>query len=133
MAQKVLVVDDEQHMRLFITTLLETNGFKPLSAENGVKGMEIARAQNPDLIILDVMMPKESGIDMYRELMDDPDLNKIPVIVVSAVAKKTFFYSQKLLDKHTGESVPEPAVYIEKPPEPEELLEAINKALGQAG
>jgi CheY-like chemotaxis protein len=133
MAQKVLVIDDEQHMRMFITTLLETSGFKPLSAENGVKGLAIAREQKPALIIMDVMMGKESGIDVYRELKDDPDLKKIPVIVVSAMAKKSFFHFQSLLDKHTGDSIPEPVAYIEKPPESDELLEAIKDVLRQAG
>ena len=58
---------------IFVTTLLETNGFKPLSAEDGVKGLEIARKEAPSLIILDVMMPKESGITLYREIKNDPD------------------------------------------------------------
>ena len=79
MAKKVLVVDDELHMRTFITTLLETSGFKPLAAEDGIKGLEIARKHKPSLIILDIMMPKESGMEMYRELKTDPALKSIPV------------------------------------------------------
>ena len=131
MAKKVLVVDDELHMRTFVVTLLETSGFKPLSAEDGQKGLEIARQHKPSLIILDIMMPKESGMEMYRELKTDPLLKDIPVIIVSAVSKKTFFHSQAVLDQHKGESVPKPAAYIEKPPEAEELLEAIQTSLTQ--
>ena len=129
MTKKVLVVDDEQHMRTFITTLLETSGFKPIAAEDGVKGLELARQQKPSAVILDVMMPKESGIDMYRALKKDPELKDIPVIILSAISKKTFFHSQAVLDKYEGETVPEPAAYIEKPPEPEELLEALQNSL----
>ena len=129
MAQKVLVVDDELNLRTFITTLLETSGFKPIAAEDGVKGLELARQQKPAAVILDVMMPKESGIDMYRALKKDPGLKDIPVIIVSAISKKTFFHSQAVLDKYEGETVPEPAAYIEKPPEPEELLEALQNSL----
>jgi two-component system phosphate regulon response regulator PhoB len=129
MAQKVLVVDDELNLRTFITTLLETSGFKPIAAEDGVKGLELARQQKPSAVILDVMMPKESGIDMYRALKKDPELKDIPVIIVSAISKKTFFHSQAVLDKYEGETVPEPAAYIEKPPEPEELLEALQNSL----
>jgi len=129
MAKKVLVVDDELDMRIFIITLLETSGYKPLSASDGVEGLEIARRKKPALVILDVMMPKESGINMYRELKNDPELRNIPVIMLSALAKKTFFHSQRVLDDYKGEKVPEPEAYIEKPPEPEELLEAIRNAL----
>lgn len=129
MAKKVLVVDDELDMRIFITTLLETNGYRPLSAEDGLQGLEMARQKNPSLIILDVMMPKKSGINLYRELKSTPDLKAIPVIMLSALSRKTFFHSQRLLDEYRGERIPEPAAYIEKPPEPEELLEAIEKSL----
>lgn len=129
MGKKVLVVDDELDMRTFITTLLETNGFKALSAEDGTHGLELARKKKPDLIILDIMMPKESGITMYRELKSDPDLKDIPVIMLSALSKKTFFHSQKVLDEYKGEKIPEPTAYIEKPPEPDELLEAIQNSL----
>jgi len=129
MAKKVLVVDDELDMRIFLTTLLETSGYKPLAAEDGVQGLEIARQKKPALIILDIMMPKESGISLYRELKKDPALRDIPVIMLSALSKKTFFHSQKVLDEYKGEKIPEPAAYIEKPPEPDELLEAIRHSL----
>ncbi|MEJ2724359.1 MAG: response regulator [Deltaproteobacteria bacterium] len=129
MAKKVLVVDDELDMRIFMSTLLETSGYKPLLAEDGVQGLEIARQKKPALIILDIMMPKESGIALYRELKNDPALKDIPVIMLSALSKKTFFHSQKVLDEYRGEKIPEPAAYIEKPPEPEEILEAIQSTL----
>jgi two-component system, OmpR family, phosphate regulon response regulator PhoB len=77
------------------------------------------------------MMPKESGIGMYRELKGDPELKDIPVIMLSALSRKTFFHSQRVLDEYRGEKIPEPATYMEKPPEPDELLEAIRKCLGQ--
>ena len=129
MAKKVLVVDDELDMRIFITTLLETSGYKPLPAVDGKEGWEIACQKKPKLIILDVMMPNESGINLYRQLKSDPELKNIPVIMLSALSKKTFFHSQKVLDEYKGEKVPEPEAYIEKPPEPDELLEAIQNVL----
>jgi two-component system phosphate regulon response regulator PhoB len=129
MAKKVLVVDDELDMRTFITTLLEIEGFKPISAEDGIRGLELAREKKPALIILDIMMPRESGIVMYRDVKNDPDLKAIPVIILSALSKKTFFHSQKVLNEYKGETIPEPEAYIEKPPEPEEILTAINQIL----
>lgn len=130
MAKKVLVVDDELDIRVFMTTLLETSGFKPIAAEDGQQGLEAARKHKPALIIMDIMMPKESGIYMYRELKNDPELKDKPVIIVSALSKKTFFHSQKVLDEYEGGQVPEPTAYIEKPPEADELLEIIHKILG---
>ena len=129
MAKKVLVVDDELDMRTFITTLLEIEGFKPISAEDGIRGLELAREKKPALIILDIMMPRESGVAMYREVKNDPDLKGTPVIILSALSKKTFFHSQKVLNEYKGETIPEPEAYIEKPPEPEEILTAINQIL----
>ncbi len=129
MAKKVLVVDDELDVRTFISTLLETNGYRPIVAMDGKEGLEAARQEKPSLIILDIMMPKESGINMYRALMTDPELKEIPVIMLSALSKKTFFHSQKILDEYKGEKIPEPAAYIEKPPEPDELLDAIQNSL----
>jgi len=129
MGAKVLVVDDELDMRIYVTTLLETSGFKPLSAENGDEGFLIARRERPSLIILDVMMPKESGINMYRELKNDPELSEVPVIILSGLAEKTFFHSQKMLDRYREEKIPEPEAYIEKPAEPEELLNVIKACI----
>jgi two-component system phosphate regulon response regulator PhoB len=129
MAKKVLVVDDELDMRTFVSTLLETNGFKPIVAQDGIQGLEMARKNTPSLIIMDIMMPRESGITLYRELKLDPGLKDIPIIMLSALAKKTFFHSQKVLDEYKGEKIPEPEAYIEKPPEPDELLQIIHKSL----
>ena len=129
MAKKVLIVDDELDMRTFVVTLLETSGYKALAAVDGWEGLEVARRSNPSLIILDVMMPRESGIQMYRDIKKDDQLKNIPVIMLSALAKKTFFHSQRVLDEYKDEKIPEPEAYIEKPPEPEELLETIQKIL----
>jgi len=129
MAKKVLVVDDELDMRTFVTTLLETSGFKPIAAKDGVEGLEAARSRKPAVIILDVMMPNLSGISMYRDLKNDPELKDVPVIMLSALSKKTFFHSQKVLDEYRSEKIPEPAGYIEKPAEADELLEAIQNCL----
>lgn len=130
MAKRIVVVDDELDIRTFISTLLEANGYKTAVAPNGEAGLEKVKEKKPDLITLDIMMPQESGIKMYRDLKTDPDLAGVPVIVISAMAKKTFLHSQRLLDQFRGQSVPEPEGYIEKPPEPEELMDEVTKILG---
>lgn len=126
----ILVVDDEMDMRTFITTLLETSGYRPIVAANGEEGIRKAREHKPAVIILDVMMPKEGGVQMYRELKTDEQLKGIPVIMLSAIAKKTFFHSQQMLNTYRGQMVPEPEAYIEKPPETEQLLKVLQECVG---
>lgn len=127
--KKILIVDDELDMRTFLSTLLETTDYKPVEAADGLEGLRKAKEIKPDLIVLDVMMPKEAGIQMYRDLRADGELKGIPVIMLSGIAKKIFFHSQNVLDVYRGQSVPEPEAYIEKPPEAEELLEFIRRLL----
>ena len=64
-----------------------------------------------------------------EELKKDPILKDKPIIMLSALSQKTFFHSQKVLNEYKGEKIPEPDAYIEKPPEPDELLEAIQNCL----
>jgi two-component system phosphate regulon response regulator PhoB len=130
MMKKVLVVDDDVDIRKVVSKLVEKSGYITIEAKNGVEGMGKVREDKPDLIILDILMPKESGIRMYRELKSEEALKDIPVIVLSAIPKKSFFRSQKVLDEFAGQSVPEPEAYIEKPEEPEELIALMKKILG---
>ena len=129
MAKKVLVVDDDPDVRLFSVTVLEENGFTPLEAANGEEGLKMIKQEKPELIILDVLMPRQSGIRLYRELKTDKSLKDIPIIILSGIAKKTFLRSQKALTEFGGKEVPEPRVYLEKPVEPEVLAEEIKKIL----
>ena len=116
-------------MRTYLSTLLETNDYEPVVAKDGQEGMQMVREKKPNLVILDILLPKESGVKMYRELKTDDNLKNIPVLILSAISKKTFTHSQKVLDEFKGKSVPEPEAYIEKPPESDELLETIGKLL----
>ncbi|MBI4766258.1 MAG: response regulator [Deltaproteobacteria bacterium] len=127
MKKKILVVDDEMDIRIFISTLAETNGYKSFVAKDGEEGLQMVKVHKPDLIILDVMMPRESGLKLYRELRSDNTTKLIPIIMVSAVSRKTFLHSIKELERYHGVSLSEPEAYIEKPPEAEELITLISK------
>jgi len=129
--KKILIVDDELDMRIFISTLLETNGYKPVATRDGKDGIRKAKELMPDLIILDVMMPGEGGVQMYRQLKTDKILKDIPVIMLSAVAEKTFIHYLKMLNTQINNSIPYPDVYMEKPPEAEELLRITGKLILQ--
>ncbi|MBW1715869.1 MAG: response regulator [Deltaproteobacteria bacterium] len=130
MMKKVLLVDDDADVRKFVSKLVERAGYEVIEAKNGVEGMARVREDKPGLIILDILMPKQSGIRMYRELKTDEPLKDIPVIVLSAIAPKSFFRSQEVLAEFAGQPVPEPEAYMEKPEEPEELIELMKKILG---
>ena len=130
MAKKVLNVEDDPDIRTFVTTVLEENGYIPVMAKDGEEGTRKVREEQPDLIILDILMPKESGIMMYHTLKKDPALKDIPVVMLSGVSKRTFLRSQVALTEFGDETVPEPEAYLEKPVEPEDLAEILNKILG---
>jgi len=130
MSRRVLTVDDDPDITIFVKTVLEENGYTPLVARNGETGLSMARDESPDLIILDVLMPKQSGIRMYRELKTDESLKNIPVIILSGIAKRTFLRSQEALTEFGDQPIPEPNVYIEKPVEPLELAETVKDLIG---
>ena len=130
MSKKVLVVDDDPDVRLFSVTVLEENGYTALEAEDGEMGLKMIKAEKPDLVILDVLMPRQSGVRLYRELKTAKALKDLKVIILSGIAKKTFLRSQKALTEFGGEEIPEPEIYLEKPVEPDELADVIKKVLG---
>jgi two-component system phosphate regulon response regulator PhoB len=130
MAKKVLNVEDDADTRTFVSTVLEKNGYIPIMATDGEDGMKKVKEERPDLIILDILMPRESGIKMYHELKLDPNLKDIPVAMLSGVSKRTFLRSQAALTEFGDETVPEPQAYLEKPVEPEDLAETLKKILG---
>ncbi len=130
MSKKVLIVDDDPDVRLFNTTVVEESGYTPIEAANGEEGLKLVKKDRPDLVILDVLMPKQSGIRLYRELKTDKSLIGIPVIMLSGVAKRTFLRSQKALTEFGDRPVPEPENYLEKPVEADELAREIKKLLG---
>jgi twitching motility two-component system response regulator PilH len=101
-------------------------------AKNGEEAMAKVKEDKPDLIILDVLMPKESGIRMYRELKTTKSLKDIPVLIYSGISKRTFLRSQATLAEFGGEPVPAPEAYIEKPGEPEDILNTARELLTQS-
>ena len=127
--KKILIVDDELDMRIFLCNLLGSCGYEPIDAGDKEEGMKMAARERPALIILDVTMPKESGIQMYRELKTHEYLKDVPVIMVSTIDRKTFSFYQKLQHKPTGKGVPEPGAYLEKPLESEELIALVHRLM----
>lgn len=130
MAKKVLVVDDDPDVRLFSQAVLEENGYTPVLAENGEEGEEMIRKDKPDLIILDVLMPRESGVRLYRNMKTNKNFKNIPIVILSGIAEKSFLRSQKVLTEFGGDPVPDPEAYLEKPVDGKTLADTINKIIG---
>jgi len=124
--KRVLIVDDEMDMRVFMKTLFETSGWQPAVTRDGAQGLARAQRERPDLIILDVMMPGEGGALMYKALKTDPTLAGIPVIMLSAVKPDVFHHYLKMLNLRSETLIPTPDAYMEKPPEIDALLELAN-------
>ena len=129
MGKKVLVVDDDPDIRLFSRTVLEENGYTPVLANNGEEGEALVREERPDLIILDVMMPRESGVRFYRNMKTNKKFKDIPIVILSGIAEKSFLRSQKVLTEFGGDPVPDPEAYLEKPVDGDTLAETIKKVI----
>ena len=131
MAKKILLVDDDSDIRTFVRTVLEENSYDAIEAVNGEEGYKKVKEEKPDLIILDVLMPRQSGIKMYRLLKINDELKSVPVIIFSAISKRTFLRSQEALAEFGGEKVPEPEAYVEKPVEPQELADIVKTIISK--
>jgi two-component system phosphate regulon response regulator PhoB len=125
----ILVVDDDLNMRIFVSTLLETSGYVPIVSRDGMEGLKKAREFSPVLIILDIMMPGEGGVLMYRHLKQDEKLKDVPVLMLSGVQSGTFLHSLKMSNVGVKDALPEPEGYLEKPPKAEELLKTVRSLL----
>lgn len=126
---RILIVDDEMGMRLFLRTLFETGGHEAVVARNGQEGLARAREIRPHLVVLDVMMPGGGGLVMYRALRNDADLAATPVIMLSGVKGSTFAHALELYDAAAG-TLPPPEAYVEKPPRPDEILALAERLTG---
>jgi len=125
--KKILIVEDELDIRIFLCNLLGNCGYLPLEAGGRDEGMQMAQREKPALIILDVTMPRESGIQMYRELKEHANLKTIPVIMVSTIDKKTFSFYQKFQGTPRHKKLPDPGAYLEKPLEADELIGLVRR------
>jgi twitching motility two-component system response regulator PilH len=129
MPKKVLVIDDDPDVRLFNASVVQELGCIPLEATNGEEGQQMVAQEMPDLIVLDVMMPLQSGIRLYRALKTDTAFANIPVIILSGISPRSFMKSQEALAAFGGSEIPAPEAYLEKPADAETLSKTIAKLI----
>jgi two-component system alkaline phosphatase synthesis response regulator PhoP len=117
---KVLVIEDEPENQLVIRMILETEGFDVAQVEDGYQALAAARAERPDLILLDVMMPDINGFDVFDQLRHDDDTRHVPVIMLTALAQRWDVERAVLAGVDD---------YVLKPFEPHDLLKSIRSVL----
>jgi two-component system, cell cycle response regulator DivK len=122
-AKTVMIVEDnELNMKLF-RDLVEAHGYRTVQTRSGLKAVELARAEMPDLILMDIQLPEVSGLDVTKELKADPQLFRIPVIAVTAFAMKG---DEERIRQGGCEA------YISKPISVTKFIDTIKSFLGDA-
>jgi two-component system alkaline phosphatase synthesis response regulator PhoP len=121
MAKKILIVDDDPDMVEATSMILKSKHYDVITAYGGVEGLEKAKAEKPDLIVLDVMMPDKDGYTVCKELKADPVLCEIPVLLLTAVVS----YISTTRFSHQMGMETEADDYMDKPVEPIELAKRI--------
>ena len=124
MAKKILIIDDEKDMRLYLGTLFRKAGYVTEDAPNGEEGLALAEICLPDLITLDVLMPKGSGVRAYRGLRTSPKTKGIPIVVLTGLTRLDDFFGD------LGE-LPRPNALVEKPIDRDAFLETVKGLLGE--
>ncbi|MBU6228891.1 MAG: response regulator [Cyanobacteria bacterium REEB459] len=120
---KILVIDDSRVIRTRVRDMLPQGNFDIIEAKDGIEGMDAIRNQRPNLIMLDFLLPRMSGWEVFQEIQTNPDLQRIPLVLMSG-------RKEEVTEKMT-----EPFEYfefIQKPFEQKELIEAIKAAMVKA-
>ena len=118
---KVLIVDDSPTEAHILKTMLEKNGFEVITAENGEEGIAVVKAQKPDAVLMDVVMPGLNGFQATRQITTDPDTAHIPVIIVTTKNQET----DRVWGMRQGAKD-----YITKPATEKELISKIKAVMG---
>jgi CheY-like chemotaxis protein len=127
--KKILFVDDELDMRIYLSTVLRSAGYEAVPARNAVEGIQKARELQPDLVIMDVMMPQAGGVTLFHEIRRDERLRFTPLIMLSGVSPKAFAHHLKMLNAVGDAPLAPPEAYLEKPLDPARLVETIRRLL----
>jgi CheY-like chemotaxis protein len=123
MPKKILIIDDEKDMRTYLGALFRKAGYDVATAGNGAEGLQAARDAPPDLITLDILMPKQSGVRTYRELRSETSTRDVPIIILTGLTQQEDFFAE------LG-SLPRPDAIVEKPIDRDDFLDKVKKVIG---
>lgn len=122
-SHKILVIDDSRVIRMRVKEMLPPGNFEVLEAKDGIEGLNLIHQEHPNLIMLDFLLPKMSGWDVFQQIQSDGNLQSIPLVLMSGRKEEV------------TEKIPEPFEYfafVEKPFEKKQLVDAIKEAMAKA-
>jgi len=127
MVKKILLVDDDPDIQDVLTVILESRGYQTITARDGIEGLAALRAENPDLMIVDLLMPKMDGFAMLKELQDGrwSKYRGTPILILSSVreeASRRRYELETALEFNVDD-------YVEKPINPDILLERVERLI----
>ncbi len=145
-SHRILIVDDSDEIIAYYTEILEEHGYQYSVAQDGRAAIESMKQNRPDLVLLDIMMPRKSGVGVFKKMKKDPELASVPVVIITGASKATG------VEMTTGEEDPKetyqddmtrefgvqlreqlqnltPEGFLEKPVEPEQLISKIRSLL----
>jgi len=131
MGKKILLADDDPDVVEVVSMLLEDEGYEVVTARDGAEALEKIKLENPDLIILDLLMPHVDGFAVF-DMLQDPRYerwSKIPVVILTSVREEV---SNRRYELETGRKM-DYAAYLEKPADPDQLLELVSRLTGSSG
>lgn len=117
----VLVIDDEPDVLAYLSAVLEQAGHRALTANNANDGFDLLKSQSPDVACIDIVMPEETGVALYRRIRADPEIGRTPVVFITALSPDMAATGWSA----GGDDIPEPDAYIEKPPRAGDFLETV--------
>lgn len=127
MSKKIIIIDDDPDILESMKIVLDKEGYTVITATNGKDGLELVKAEKPNLVLLDVMMTsKDEGFQVSYAMKGDPDLKDIPIVIISSVSQVTGFDFNKDKD---GAFIPVDE-FVEKPVKPKQLIDIVRKNLG---
>jgi DNA-binding response OmpR family regulator len=130
MKKTIIIIEGEPDIRDYLTAVLEDKGYTICTVRENKNVIDAVRSHNPDLIILDIMMPQRSGISIYKELRTTHDMSSIPIAMLSGISQESDLMRDTFHAYLLNESIPPPDGFIEKPlkiPSLEKTIELLIK------
>ncbi len=148
MAKQVLIVDDDKNTVKYLSAVLSDHGYDPVTAHDGSEGLKKVEAAKPDLIVLDVMMPKKTGFVLFKQLKQDKRYKEIPILMLTAVSgvleemeshreessEKPYDSLREALKKEIRamrhEGLVRPEMFVDKPVEADSFVAKVRELIG---
>jgi CheY-like chemotaxis protein len=120
----VVIIDDEPDVAVYLAAVLERKGHTVHTAGNAAEGFALVKDLRPDVACIDIVMPEETGVALFRRIRADDDVGETPIVFITAL-------KPEMATPHDGlhvEPIPEADEYVEKPPNSEAFVEAVERA-----